>query len=405
MRRGAAAPENRGERAAGPRTARNKSGHVIRRIALTISALAAIVLGNASAAGPRVPDNDPLFIRLIANPSPARAAVFHGDDRYRSAFEVYLTNFGATPMKLRKVTIKSRRNGGTVGEAEVSGKELAGSFQLAGFKPSPYERPELEAGRSGVIFLFPEVENRAVDEIDTSINLEGWGAYAGSGSVSVAAVLVRSESPIVIEAPVRGANWLAANGPSNKSAHRRAVLFVGGKPKIGQRYAIDWVQVGPDGRTFRGDEHDNRSYYAYDHPIYAAADGTIVSVKDGIAENVPNSEQLAAPIGLETIAGNNIIEDLGGGRFAAYAHLRPGTIKVKPGERVHSGQMLARLGNTGNSSEPHLHFQVCDAPAFVDSQGLPFAIRRFTRNRYRIDKPQDGKQSLVISAAQKVANQ
>src|SRR5262249_26524121 len=98
--------------------------------------------------------------------------------------------------------------------------------------------------------------------------------------------------------------------------------------------------------------------------------------KDGIPENVPHSGKTAVPITLATLAGNHVIEELGGGRFAAYAHLRPGTIPVKPGDQVHPGEVLGKLGNSGNSSEPHLHFQICDAPSFADSEGLPFAIAK-----------------------------
>ena len=77
---------------------------------------------------------------------------------------------------------------------------------------------------------------------------------------------------------------------------------------------------------------------------------------------------------------------LSDGHYAAYAHLRPGTLKVKVGDTVHAGDVLAHLGNTGNSSEPHLHFQVCDAPSFPASEGLPFAIDQYTYEDYKLDK-------------------
>ena len=132
----------------------------------------------------------------------------------------------------------------------------------------------LEAGRSAAIFLFPKLDDdRAPNEFDTTITVEGWGEYGGSGTVPIESIQVSGTPVATIQPPLRGANWLAANGPSNTSVHRRAILFVNGKPKIGQRYAIDWVKLGADGKTFHDDEHDNRSYYAYDQPIYAAADG------------------------------------------------------------------------------------------------------------------------------------
>ena len=73
-----------------------------------------------------------------------------------------------------------------------------------------------------------------------------------------------------------------------------------------------------------------------------------------------------------TLPGNHVILDLGHGFYAAYAHMIPGSIRVKEGQRVKVGQVLGNLGNSGNSAEPHLHFQIMNAPNFVAAEGLPF---------------------------------
>ena len=83
------------------------------------------------------------------------------------------------------------------------------------------------------------------------------------------------------------------------------------------------------------------------------------------------------PITLETIAGNHVIVDLGGGHFALWAHLRPGSLRVKVGDHVKRGQVLGLVGNSGNSSEPHLHFQVMDGPSSLGSEGVPYAFDAF----------------------------
>jgi murein DD-endopeptidase MepM/ murein hydrolase activator NlpD len=89
---------------------------------------------------------------------------------------------------------------------------------------------------------------------------------------------------------------------------------------------------------------------------------------------------------LANIAGNHVVEDIGGGLYAGYAHMIPGTVTVKAGERVHRGQVLGRLGNSGNSSEPHLHIQVCDAPTFLICEGVPMEFKRMSLTKYRIEK-------------------
>ena len=80
---------------------------------------------------------------------------------------------------------------------------------------------------------------------------------------------------------------------------------------------------------------------------------------------------------VETLTGNHVVLDLGGGRFAMYAHLRQGSVAVKAGDRVRRGDVLGRLGNSGNSTEPHLHFHVADGTSPVDASGLPFVLDRF----------------------------
>jgi Peptidase family M23 len=265
--------------------------------------------------------------------------------------------------------------------------------------------PGLKPGETGVFFIFADwlPGGDDPDNFDTAITIEQHGERSGSGTINVHGPDVNSDDPIVIRSPLSGKNWLAANGPSNTSAHRRAMLPVDGRPHIGQRYAIDWIQLGDDGSAFTGDEHDNKSYHAYDQEIHAVADGKIVEVKDGLPENVPNSGKLAIQITNDTLPGNRIIQELSEGHYAAYAHLRPGTIKVKVGDTVHAGDVIAHLGNTGNSSEPHLHFQVCDAPSFPASEGLPFAIDQYTYEDYRIDKAP--KPALTVKSSHPMTKQ
>ena len=178
----------------------------------------------------------------------------------------------------------------------------------------------------------------------------------GDRSVEGGAIAVQTAKPVVLGPPLRGSDWFAGNGPSNTSIHRRAMIALAGKASIAQRFAIDWVKMGADGSTVDGDRKDNKNYHAYGSEVLAVADAVVTSTKDGIPENVPGPKSRAVPISLETIGGNYVVLDLGGGRFAFYAHLQPGSLQVKPGDRVRRGQLLGRVGNSGNSTEPHLHF-------------------------------------------------
>ncbi len=357
---------------------------------------------------PPAPENDPLYMRVVATPYPPEAQILDGAGRRHSAYELYVTNFGMTPLKITKLDVQGKDGDKVVVNQSASGKQLAAMFVPAtGGDASKPNQPSLKPGETGVFFIFADwvTDQGDPDTFETAITIEQHGERSGSGTIHAAAIEINQDDPIVIGSPLRGVNWLAANGPSNASPHRRAMLPVNGQPHIGQRYAIDWIQLGGDGKSFTGDEHQNSSYNAWDQEIHAVTNGKIVAVKDGIPENVPNSGKIAVPITYGTLAGNYIIEDLGDGHFAAYAHLRPGALKVKVGDTVHAGSVLAHLGNTGNSSEPHLHFQVCNAPSFAASEGLPFAIDKFALHDYKIDKAHNGHQALLVKSSHPMTKQ
>src|SRR5262249_54277208 len=94
-------------------------------------------------------------------------------------------------------------------------------------------------------------------------------------------------------------------------------------------------------------------------------------------DQVPGKNPDPATITIGNVDGNHIVVDLGGGRYAFYAHLRKGSVAVHPGDRVHRGQVMAKLGNTGNTSAPHLHFHLMDGPSVLGSEGIPYVIDRF----------------------------
>jgi hypothetical protein len=184
--------------------------------------------------------------------------------------------------------------------------------------------------------------------------------------------------------PVRGTNWQASSAPSNDSHHRLGMLVVDGRAQIARRYAIDWLQL-EHGAMFGGEQGDVRSYYAYGEDVLAVADGVVVTVIDGIPDNAPRTAAgftTAVPMTRETIGGNFIALDLGGGQFATYSHLQSGSVSVKEGDRVRRGQPMARIGNSGDARAPHLHFQVTTTPSVFAAEGVPYVI-----DRYRVQVP------------------
>jgi murein DD-endopeptidase MepM/ murein hydrolase activator NlpD len=172
--------------------------------------------------------------------------------------------------------------------------------------------------------------------------------------------------------------WYDGAGPSAHSHHRWVVP---------QEFAHDFTRIGAGGMSYSGDGTRFTDYYAYAQPVLAAAEGQVVAVLDEEQEEVTllrKADEALAPYvqriverqntqlarGARGIVGNHIV--IGhGGEYSLYAHLKPGSVRVKVGDRVRRGQAIALVGSSGSSTEPHLHFHVCDGPDVMQCAGIP----------------------------------
>jgi murein DD-endopeptidase MepM/ murein hydrolase activator NlpD len=154
-------------------------------------------------------------------------------------------------------------------------------------------------------------------------------------------------------------------------------LPVNGQLYFAQRYAIDWVRLDAEGRLVHGDLSDVHSYTAYGADVVAVADGVIVGTRNDLEDQVPPNLPDPKTIMPQALLGNHVIQDIGHGFFAFYAHLQQGSVTVAPGDRVMRGQRLGKLGNSGNTSAPHLHFHIMAGASAIGSNGLPYVIDGF----------------------------
>ncbi|RMI36115.1 M23 family metallopeptidase [Streptomyces triticirhizae] len=217
----------------------------------------------------------------------------------------------------------------------------------------------------------------------------GWLLMAAAlGSQLAAALLLRRDeprdaAPLTVAPPVTG-TWSALNSPADRVPSH-------GIRKYGQSHAIDVVAERPEGAAGPGrprfgwwpPTRRNADFPAFGAPLLAVADATVLTARDRQRDHRSRnswpallwlllSGSVRDVISADRVVGNHLVLDLGGGTYALYAHLRRGSLTVRPGERVRAGQELARCGNTGNSSEPHLHFQLMDRPHPDTACGLPF---------------------------------
>jgi hypothetical protein len=314
----------------------------------------------------------PPFLEMRV-PKPPTVAT--GENGSFLTYEVHVTNFTPQPVTLKSLDVIAG-SGDKRTLLTLADSALIRAVSRPGMAPAGgVERLKVAGGMRAVIFTWVPVDAKAaptslIHRLTMSV---GNGDSAKAQSLESNAISVTAEA-VVIGPPLRGGVWLAANGPDNDSGHRRALIPIAGTPAIAQRFAIDWVKVGDDDKTFTGDQLKNESYHAEGNDALAVANGTVVEVKDGIPENVPGINSRAVPITLETVGGNHVILDIGGGHYAFYAHLKPGGILVKLGDKVKRGQVIGHVGNTGNSTEPHLHFHISDANSPLGSEGLPYKM-------------------------------
>lgn len=162
---------------------------------------------------------------------------------------------------------------------------------------------------------------------------------------------VDTRTPTTIGPPLKGTGWIGmpscCDGP-----HRRSLQPINNGFWLGQRFAIDFNKINHKGLLAQGDSNTNTAWFTYDQPVLAVADAKVIAAVDKFPDQIPNPPK---PVDIEEADGNHVILELSKGVYAFYAHLKPGTLKVKAGDTVKKGQEITRTGNSGSSTATHLH--------------------------------------------------
>jgi hypothetical protein len=211
---------------------------------------------------------------------------------------------------------------------------------------------------------------------------------------------VSAQPAVVIDPPLAGDRWLVGGGCCfPPSYHRTATLPVNGAIYAAQRFAIDFVQLDAAGTTVDGPIEALTSYPYYGTPVHAVADGVVVRTLNDLPERTPPN--LPTDTTIANADGNYVVQDIGNGRFVFYAHMQTGSVRVNVGDTVRRGQVLGLLGNTGNTTGPHLHLHVMDGPSPLGSNGLPYVFRSFSSegtSTSTLDDLADGRRAVITLA-------
>jgi len=298
---------------------------------------------------------------------PTQPAPVLVDSAQRLIYELQLTNFTREPLSPVSVEVLDEKDRVL---ASFSGAALTSRLAHAGGGAGGSITP----GMRGVVYLELALPAGAPPQA-LSHRIEYRTADSGPFVVEGGDVSINRATPLVLGAPLRGGPWAAIHSPDWPRGHRRVLYTVEGKARIPGRFAIDWVKLDESGRTTEGDDDRVGNAYGYGVEVLAVADAVVAATRD----DMPESSSVAAhpKHALGDATGNYVALDLGDGRFAFYEHLKPGSLRVKPGQRVKRGDIIGALGFTGDSTGPHLHFHVADAKSPLGAEGVPFVFERF----------------------------
>jgi hypothetical protein len=324
---------------------------------------AALALPSAPAAARTADRYTPLVQSVMSKPR------WFNDVRGRThvVYELEVTNGFPVPVTVRSVSVRDVTRRRTI--ETLRGAELSASMSLLA--------STVPGSGIGVVWLDVVVPSRrAVPRsvrhkltVDLPPGLPVPPTITDVGGFA----RVDRRPPVVLGPPLRGPGWVAV-GSCCDGPHRRSVQPVNGRLYLSQRFAIDWNGVDSQNRFVVGDPSLNPSWTFYAKPVLAVADARVVAAADRFPDQIPNDPK---PVTIRQADGNYVILALGRGRYAFYAHLKPGSLRVKRGDRVREGDVLGLLGNSGSSTGPHLHFHVMDRPSALAADGMPYVFDRF----------------------------
>jgi Peptidase family M23 len=342
-----------------------------RRKAITGSAaLVLAALAWAAPARAAAPQFTPLSASVLAQPQPVSGT----DGRRHIVYEVLLQNTTGARVDVQSLTVRAPKRGTllTVPAAGIPGV-------MTNVSGEPVS--SLSSGEGTRLWLdLPLRHGRLPGALVHRLSVRATlpTGETRSFSFDAARTRVNRRRLASLSPPLHGGLYLNFNGCCGLSPHRTALAQIDGRDFLSERFASDFIRIDNQGRGAAGDLTRNESFFTFGEPVYAVGGGRVVRTLDNVPENVPLNEPTTDQFTTRSVVGNQVVLKLRDGRFATYGHLQTGTVRVHRGQRVRAGQVLGRVGNTGQSGGPHLHFQLTDGPDPIASDGVPYVFNRFT---------------------------
>lgn len=339
------------------------------RICLALAAVLALASG-ASAAEYGRP------AAILVSPIHEAQTVRGDDGMDHVEYELLVVSVFPEPVTLSSVTVLDPAGKELM---RIEGNGLAAATQTLFAKTATPVIPASAAVSVDVDLILPpdtapaKVSHRIAYTLAADSQL---ALMIGNPDVDGPDVAIDRQPAIVIKPPLAGNGWFATSGCCKPNVHRDLRISIDGRRiETAETFAVDWARV-KDGRIFDGDGKKVEQHYAFGADVLAVADGIVASVQDGMPDETPFQPMI--PKRISDYGGNHVILEIAPNLFALYAHLHPGSLTVKVGDAVKAGAPIARIGNTGPSEGPHLHFGLADKPDFFTGRSLPFVFDNFT---------------------------
>src|SRR5215471_18116529 len=305
------------------------------------------------------------------------AQVVRGDDgKDHVEYELLIINAVEQPVTLTSLTVLD-----PAGEelTRIEGPVLVAATQTLLDKKPLTEIPPSAAASVDVDLIVPPgtAPERVTHQLDYRVPAgTSTAVFVDPPVIDGPEVAVNRRPATMIKPPLKGNGWLATTACCTPNLHRDLRIVVDGRRiETAETFAVDWALLKGD-RVYEGKGATNEQFYAYGADVFAVADGTVVLVRDGKPDTTPNKAM--TPKTLSDFGGNQVILEVAPKVFAVYGHLQPGSLRVKVGDSVKVGSPLAKIGNTGPSFGPHLHFGLLNRPDLFTGRSLPFVIDSYT---------------------------
>lgn len=304
-----------------------------------------------------------IFHALSGAPTP----VLGSDGLYHLVYELELTNVSTLTWQVEQLQVFA----GDKVVLNLSGPELKSRMGPLSTRGGSTELGPHQTTFAWLHVKFPN-QKALPSEIRHVLSIQGKDKKM---DLTGAKISLSKTEPMVIASPLKGGNWLAGDGCCDSVRHVRALLPINDHLYSSQRFAIDWEKLDGDHKIYSGDPKNPENYFCYGQEVFAVAPGVVVQAQDGLPNQVPG--KLPEGLDINQADGNHVVMEIAPGHYALYAHMKPGSVRVKVGDQVREGQVIGLVGNSGNTSEPHLHFHLMDGPSALASNGIPYVLKSF----------------------------